>query len=134
MNSETQDILLESRQCYCLSARKQARMLTRRYEDALRPHKLRATQFSILAVLAQTGALPHTRLAEILGLERTTLTRVAEKMATRGLLTIRDNPDDARVSVTAITPTGTSTLTSALPAWKRVQDEITNERTTADET
>ena len=109
-------------------------MLTRRYEDALRPHKLRATQFSILAVLAQTGALPHTRLAEILGLERTTLTRVAEKMATRGLLTIRDNPDDARVSVTAITPTGTSTLTSALPAWKRVQDEITNERTTADET
>ncbi len=64
-------------QCHCLAARRRARAITRHYEAKLRRHGLRATQFSILAALALAGPMPTGRLAELLGLERTTLTRSA---------------------------------------------------------
>jgi DNA-binding MarR family transcriptional regulator len=50
----------------------------------LRPHGLRATQFSILTALALRGPMPMGELAERLGLERTTLTRSAALLETRG--------------------------------------------------
>lgn len=113
----------ETRGCYCLAARKRARELTRRYEAALRPYGLRATQFSVLAALAQTGPIPVSRLAGILGLERTTLTRVAGVMARDGRLSIAQG-DDERMRVLDITTEGKRVLVAALPAWKRVQDEL----------
>jgi hypothetical protein len=63
--------------CRCLAARRIARAITRHFEARLRPHGLRATQFSILAVLALAGPMPMRKLAARLGLERTTLTRSA---------------------------------------------------------
>jgi len=114
----------ETRGCYCLAARKRARELTRRYEAALRPQGLRATQFSVLAALAQTGPQPISKLAGILGLERTTLTRVAGVMQKAGWLSVTSGSDE-RIRILGITMNGKRVLAAALPAWKRVQDEIT---------
>lgn len=113
----------ETRGCHCLAARKRARELTRRYEAALRPFRLRATQFSVLAALAQTGPLPVSKLAGILGLDRTTLTRVGGVMERDGRLSIAQG-DDERVRVLGITTKGKRVLAAALPAWRRVQNEI----------
>jgi hypothetical protein len=63
--------------CHCLAARRTARAITRDFEAKLRPHGLRATQFSILAALALKDPIPVSELAWGLGLERTTLTRSA---------------------------------------------------------
>lgn len=114
----------QTQACHCLAARRRARELTRRYEAALRPHGLRATQFSVLAALAQAGPMPVSRLAATLGLERTTLTRVAGVMERDGRLSIARG-DDGRVRVLDITTDGTRVLAAALPAWKRVQDGLT---------
>ena len=73
-----------TRHCHCLAARRQARALTRLYEQRLRPHRLRATQFSILAALTLKGPTPVTALADLLGLERTTLTRSAAVLERHG--------------------------------------------------
>ena len=116
--------LRETRACHCLEARKGARELTRRYERALRPHGLRATQFSVLAALAQAGPVPTSRLAAILGLERTTLTRVAKTMIRNGWLFVRQG-DDERVRILSVTPAGKSVLAESFPSWKRVQDAVT---------
>ncbi len=56
------------RDCHCLAARQQARVITRLFEEKLRPHGLRATQFSVLAALALKGPTRVTELAETLGL------------------------------------------------------------------
>jgi len=114
----------ETQACYCLAARKRARELTRRYEVALRPFGLRATQFSVLAALAQTGPLALSKLAELLGLERTTLTRIAGVLERDDRISVSLG-DDERVRILSITSTGKRVLASALPAWKRVQDDIT---------
>lgn len=112
----------ETRDCFCLAARKRARELTRRYEAAFRPYGLRATQFSVLAALAQTGPVPVSKLADILGLERTTLTRIASVMERDGRLSIARG-DDERVRILNITADGKRVLAAALPAWQRVQKE-----------
>ncbi|MFB9807040.1 hypothetical protein ACFFQF_18180 [Haladaptatus pallidirubidus] len=47
-----------TKDCHCLAARRRAREITRLYEEKLRPHGLRATQFSVLAALALKGPTP----------------------------------------------------------------------------
>ncbi len=109
------------RQCHCLAARRAARAITRHYEAGLRRHGLRATQFSILAALAIGGAKPLGRLAEVLGLERTTLTRSAALMEREGW--VRTEPSaDGRERRLRLTASGRRKVESAYPAWKAAQD------------
>ena len=115
------DALQATRGCHCLKARKAARAITRLYEAKLRPHGLRATQFSVLAVLTLKGPTRLGELARILDLERTTLTRIAGLLETREW--IEDGKaDDARERLLCITDAGRSVLDDALPAWREAQD------------
>ncbi len=97
--------------------------MTRLYEEKLRPHGLRATQFSILAALALKGPTPTGELADLLGLERTTLTRAAKLLARNGWIAAASSKD-ARAHPLKLTPAGRCKLKSAFPAWKEVQDGI----------
>lgn len=116
-----------TRECYCLAARRKARALTRFYEEQLRPHGLRATQFSILAALMLKGPTPISELAELLGLERTTLTRAAEVMKRNGW--IEPEPaDDGRVHALRLTQTGLRKLTEAYPAWEQAQQAVADNK------
>ncbi len=109
-----------TRACSCLSARKTARLLTRHYDEHLRPTGIRSTQFSILAALANTGGAPMTRLADILGLERTTLSRSAEVLAERGWVASAPT-EDARERLLRLTAAGRAQLERSLPAWEAAQ-------------
>lgn len=113
--------LSETRNCHCLAARRRAREITRLYEARLRPHGLRATQFSILAVLAQTGAKPVGELADRLGLDRTSLTRSAGVLERDGWIASAES-EDARERPLRLTEGGRRKLAEALPAWKEAQD------------
>jgi DNA-binding MarR family transcriptional regulator len=116
----------ETPRCWCLAARRTARAITRMYETHLRPHGLRATQFSILASLSLKGATPIGELAEILGLERTTLTRSAGLLERNGW--VRSVPArDAREHLIEVTPAGRGKLEEALPAWKAAQEAASRE-------
>jgi DNA-binding MarR family transcriptional regulator len=114
------DELQATRGCYCLTARKTARAVTRLYEAKLRPHGLRATQFSVLAALTLKGPTRLGELAGMLGLERTTLTRIADLLSQRGLVA-DETSEDGRERLLCVTDAGRSTLEAALPAWQEAQ-------------
>ena len=96
------------------------------YEELLRPHGLRATQFSILASLSLKGPTPIGELAEVLGLERTTLTRSAALLERNGWVrSLR--AEDAREHPLEVTPAGRCKLEAALPAWKAAQELVSRE-------
>ena len=82
---------------------------------------VRGTQFTLLATLIQTGPLPTTRLADLLGLERTTLTRNLRPLVRDGLVRI-DEGEDRRVRQAAITAAGEEAARRAFPFWKTAQD------------
>jgi DNA-binding MarR family transcriptional regulator len=120
MDSEEVDFVA-CRQCVCTAARRRGRELTRAFEKAMRGSGVRGTQFSLLAMLVQTGPLPTTRLADFLGLERTTLTRNLRPLIRDGFVRI-DEGEDRRVRKVAITPVGEEAARRAFPFWKKAQD------------
>jgi DNA-binding MarR family transcriptional regulator len=109
------------RQCVCTAARRRSRELTRAFERAMRGSGVRGTQFNLLATLVQTGPLPTTRLADFLGLERTTLTRNLGPLVRDGFVRI-DEGEDRRVRKAAITRAGEEAARRAFPFWKKAQD------------
>jgi DNA-binding MarR family transcriptional regulator len=111
----------ETRRCACAAARRKSRELTRFYERAMRGSGLRGPQFTLLATLIQTGATPTTRLADSLGLERTTLTRNLRPLLRDGLVTMKDAAD-RRVHKVAVTAKGAEAARAAFPFWRKAQD------------
>jgi DNA-binding MarR family transcriptional regulator len=61
--------------CVCAQVRRLARKLSSHYDSMLAPEGLTLAQYSLLANIDRAGSIPHTVLAENVGMERTTLTR-----------------------------------------------------------
>ena len=106
--------------CHCLAARREARRITRLYDQYLRPHGLKGTQFSVLVGLALAGAAPIHRLAEALGLDRTTLTRSLALLEKQGWAAA-ETSEDAREHPIKLTTAGRKKLEAAFPAWQAAQ-------------
>lgn len=117
--------LFETTRCLCLAARRAARTITREFDQALRPHGLRATQFTLLSALHLAGPQSIGDLAELLSTERTTLTRNLAVAERHGWATTRASRNDARSRVASITPKGSRVLGAALPAWRATQQRLT---------
>jgi DNA-binding MarR family transcriptional regulator len=109
-----------------MNLRKAARAVTQLYDRHLRPSGLKGTQFSILAVLANTGAIPLSRLAEVLVMDRTTLSRNLEPLERDGLVSVTEGKD-RRVRQVALKPRGRKALAGALPLWEAAQGQVVKE-------
>ena len=112
--------------CACHRIRMAARAVTRRYDEALRPVGLRATQVSLLAAVALEGALSIRSLAAAVGMDRSTLTRNLEPLERDGLLVV-GGEGWRRSKTLAITAKGRSRLQHALPLWEKAQARLKRE-------
>ncbi len=106
--------------CTSFNLRKASRAITQFYDDALRDSGLKSTQFSLLAAAGTAGALPISRLAEEMAMDRTTLTRNLKPLEDGGLIRI-ESGHDRRVRRVSLTPDGEAALERALPLWRKVQ-------------
>src|SRR5947209_12162573 len=108
---------LACRGCACWRLRQASRAVTRHYERALRGRGLRATQFSLLALLTQTGPLTVSELAAKLGVERTTLTRNLRPLDATRFLNTMTTETDQPVRRLSLTPAGPPAAAKAQSAW-----------------
>ncbi len=115
--------LSQCSECLCLASRRAARAITRAFDRQLRPHGIRVTQFSALAMLELKGPQSMSGLAEALGTDRTTLTRNLALLEQQSLVRIRQG-DDARARIVALTPKGKGALAAAFPAWRKTQSAL----------
>ena len=97
-----------------------ARIVTRAYDDALRPVGLRATQLSVLIAVAIDGAMSITELADFLGMDRSTLTRNLTPLAAEGLVSVGVE-GWRRSRELKITKKGRARMESAVPIWEQAQ-------------
>ena len=109
--------------CTCFAVRRTARAITQHYERHLKASGLGVNQFTSLAVLAIAGPLPLSRLADELGVERTTLTRNLRLLLDRGHVS-ESATGDRRVRLLAITKRGTAAARATLPRWREAQASI----------
>lgn len=108
-------------QCTCLNTQRAARAVARRYDAAFRPIGLTSGQFSILAALNQDDPVSLGQLADILGLERTTLTRNLAALELAGLVRSQHGDTDKRVRGLSLTASGLAKLKVAMPLWATAQ-------------
>lgn len=106
--------------CTCSNLRKAARAVTQAYDNALRPAGLRATQFTLLAILAGRGKMPVTKMSKALGMDRTTLARNLQPLVRRNLIRT-ENEDDLRVRIVVLTDVGRNLFEEARPMWVAMQ-------------
>jgi DNA-binding MarR family transcriptional regulator len=110
--------------CACNGLRQAAREITQRYERALAPSGVKATQFPILVALGAGEPIPLTPLADGLALDRTTLTRNLRILEGRGLVTVGGAQQDGRMRMVSITDEGLGVLAHALELWRAEQDDV----------
>lgn len=106
--------------CLCANLRRASRALTQIYDEALRPVGLRGPQFTILQTLSIAGEITQGRMATILALDSTTLTRTLAIMARQGWIARREGSDRREWRI-QLSKAGRSKFERALPHWEKAQ-------------
>ena len=112
--------------CAAGNVRAAARVLTRRYDRALRGSGLRITQVALLAQLRDRVWLSATELADRVVAERSGVTRDLALLERSGLLTGRPRPGDRRVREVSLSTAGEAALRAASEGWRASQDAVTD--------
>lgn len=110
--------------CMANNLRRAARVISQRYDAALRGSGVGVAQLSILARLAAVPeGLPLGQLAEHLALERTTLTRNLEPLKRAGWVGVAPGRD-RRTRLVRLTPNGRRTLSAAEVLWRQIHERL----------
>jgi DNA-binding MarR family transcriptional regulator len=75
-------------------------------EGDLEPLGITPREYTVLAVLADRSPLSQTQVAEVLGLDRTTILKLAASLEHRGLVVREHDVHDKRAYAVALTPDG----------------------------
>lgn len=119
-------------ECTCSALRMAARRLSQDYDAALASEGLTVSQYAVLGNLARWeargAARPDgrahpsmTELAELLGLDRTTLAHNLRPLERDGLVAVLPDLQDARLRRVALTAEGRARRDRCLPLWRDVQ-------------
>ncbi len=109
--------------CACQKMRQASRKISRMYDEALRPTGIKTTQFTMLSIITRNDGATLTALAEVLGVERTTLSRNLRPLERRGLIAVSAE-GYRRARSAEITEKGVAVLEKALPLWRSAQKSL----------
>lgn len=110
-------------ECLCLHVLRAARVLARRYDEALKPAGLTNGQFSLLMSLNRTEPATMGQVSSLLAMDRTTLTANLKPLERRGLVKIVSDEHDRRSRRLKLTRAGRARLAKALPLWDGEQEQ-----------
>lgn len=110
-------------QCIARRVRRLARLVTRVYDDAMRPHGLTVAQFGILSALLRNGPVSPATLGRLLDLEKSTVSRNVARMAEHGWLAVEGDGRGLELRVLAA---GRRVFERAHPAWQAAQAEASS--------
>jgi len=110
--------------CLCLHVQRAARALARHFDEALRPVGLTQGQFSLLTSLNRAEPPTMGSVADLLALDRTTLTANLKPLERRGLVKVTVDARDRRSRRLMLTTAGREALAAAAPIWKRTHAQV----------
>jgi DNA-binding MarR family transcriptional regulator len=108
--------------CTAACMRRITRRMTAFYEPYLQPAGVSLSQYSLLSNLSDS-AQSLSELANLLEMDRTTLTRNLEPLLKQGWIA-RESGNDARKRMFRITPAGRKVRRAAHQSWKSAQSAL----------
>ncbi|HEX4020959.1 MAG TPA: MarR family winged helix-turn-helix transcriptional regulator [Acidobacteriaceae bacterium] len=109
--------------CACANLRKAALIATQFYDGVLRPSRIRTTQFTLLQALSYAPGISQKKLAELLGIDSTTLTRTLASLRRKGWLR-SEAGTDRRALQLSLTREGKREYKRVLPYWQSAQRRL----------
>lgn len=109
-------------QCLARKVRQASRVLSAFYDEALREHGLKSSQLNLLVAIGARGGAGPADLCLWFDLEKSTVSRSAERLAASGWIESR-RVEGGRQVVYHLTRTGRRRLDRALPDWKAADAE-----------
>ncbi len=100
--------------CLATRVRQLSRIITRVYDDAMRPLGITASQYTLLAQLASRDGITAVEIGTDLDIEKSTLSRNLKRLLALGHI-IMDPPAGRRGRGLHLTPKGISVLKDAFP-------------------
>lgn len=110
--------------CLCLHAQRAARALARRFDEAFRPFGITSGQFSLLNGVNRPAPPTIGAVADLLAMDRSTVTANLKPLERAGLLTVAVDPADRRGRRVALTDAGRAVLAQATPVWIREHELV----------
>ena len=110
--------------CLCMHLQRAARATARLFDEALRPHGLTSGQFSLLMSLNRPEAPTVGSIANLLAMDRTTLTANIKPLVRRELMEVAVDEADRRSRRLRLTDAGRALLAEAFPIWKKTHEEV----------
>ena len=111
--------------CLATRVRQLSRIITRLYDDALRPLGITASQYTLLAQLASRDGITAVEIGHELDIEKSTLSRNLKRLLALGHI-VMDPPAGRRGRGLHLTPKGQAILVEAFPVWRDAQARATN--------
>lgn len=109
--------------CACTTLRKASRAVTRLYDERLADSGMTITQFAVLRHIAREPAVPLSRLADGLVMERTSLYRTLAPLERQKWVVV-EAAGAGRVKTASLTNAGHGAMAGAADAWEAAQSEI----------
>jgi len=109
--------------CACANLRRAARVVTQFYDGVLRPTRLRVTQFTLLQALNRAPGIYQSRLAELLGMDSTTLTRRLASLDRKRWLRSTKAADRRKLQL-FLSPAGLREYKRVVPRWQSAQRRL----------
>ena len=110
--------------CLCLASQRAARALSRRFDESFRALGITSGQFSLLNALNRPAPPSIGSVADLLVMDRTSLTANLKPLQRDGLVRIEADSSDRRIRRLVLTEAGKQALTRAMPIWTDVHGEI----------
>ncbi|PVV05922.1 MAG: hypothetical protein B6D77_17255 [gamma proteobacterium symbiont of Ctena orbiculata] len=110
--------------CVVFNLRKASRALTQVYEEVMKPSGILPTQFTLLVVTRAMQPVAISKMAEVLVMDRTTLTRNLRPLERDGMLSVKPSRRDKRTREVRLTKKGLAHLELAVPLWQEAQQKV----------
>lgn len=118
-DKETMANDLRHSSCACVNIRRASRAICHLYDLVLGPTQLKATQFTILQTIAESGEIAHCDLATDIAASVETLSRRLANARKCGWVRMQVGRNGRRLY--SLTPKGQRVLEEARPYWDRAQ-------------
>lgn len=108
----------------CLSVRLRLinRMVGTIYDDALRPHGIKASQLNILVAVAAFGKVTSQELCRVLHMDSSTFSRAVARLKDKGLLRVQPS-GEGKILQIEVTQIGFTLIERVYANWQMAQEK-----------